>query len=576
MKKTLLTYFLVANIFTILNSQANNDYIWILGYPPNNPEKFYGGVKLDFNNNIPNPTYFEINCTSAEPAILCSNSGRLLAYSNGCAIYNSNDQIVAGGDSLNYGLTWEDDCEYGYPGFQNKLFLPWPSDSTKGILFQLKIADDLSTTFLLYSIIKFTKEAPLGIVTEKNIFLLSPGITGGLTAVKHANGRDWWVLLPGGNNDRVYSIILNEEAVMVIDSQQIGMLQLPDEGVIQTCFSPDGKKFIVYRPYNGFELFDFDRCTGILSKIIQSGPLSDTNYIGGGVSVSLNSRFLYASNSYSLFQYDLWSENVLSTKTLIGNYDGFLDPFSTTIHQMRLGPDGKIYIFASNGVKSIHSINHPELKGKACEFKQHNIKLPAYIYIGAVNTVNFRLGPSEFSACDSLGINNSPIADFRFEIDSSDSFHVRFKNLSYFDPTMYLWNFGNEIISNTSGDNEISYLESGDYKVCLTVKNDFGENTFCRIISIGDSTVTNSSNVNSDNFNIYPNPFTSNLVIISQVQGDNSHVNIISSVGQLVLKCNLNRGSNRINIEEIPAGVYFYQIYNGGKIISQDKIVKLN
>ena len=33
-------------------SQAKNDYTWIMGYPPNHPENHFGGVKIDFDENI--------------------------------------------------------------------------------------------------------------------------------------------------------------------------------------------------------------------------------------------------------------------------------------------------------------------------------------------------------------------------------------------------------------------------------------------------------------------------------------------------------------------------------------------
>jgi hypothetical protein len=70
------------------NAQARNDYHWILGYGPNRPDEKLGGIHIDFNSDFPYPFYFETKCHAYEPAVLSSNNGRLLAYSNGCSIFN--------------------------------------------------------------------------------------------------------------------------------------------------------------------------------------------------------------------------------------------------------------------------------------------------------------------------------------------------------------------------------------------------------------------------------------------------------------------------------------------------------
>src|SRR6187549_1728927 len=75
-------------------AQAKNDYNWILGYPPNKPEIFYGGVTFDFNSDVTSPEYFNTICPALYTAVLSSNSGKLLAYSNGCSVYNSAQQFM--------------------------------------------------------------------------------------------------------------------------------------------------------------------------------------------------------------------------------------------------------------------------------------------------------------------------------------------------------------------------------------------------------------------------------------------------------------------------------------------------
>ena len=109
--------------------QVKLDYNWILGYPSEIPAEDFGGVRFDFEYNKVNITYFNTICDASEPAVLSTPSGRLLAYANGCNIYNGEHEIMENGDSISFGLNWITYCDYGYPGTQNNLLLPFPGDT---------------------------------------------------------------------------------------------------------------------------------------------------------------------------------------------------------------------------------------------------------------------------------------------------------------------------------------------------------------------------------------------------------------------------------------------------------------
>jgi hypothetical protein len=564
----------ISSFVQTICAQAKNDYNWILGYHPNIPDEYFGGVMLDFNHDIASPEYFNIYCSASEPAILSSNLGKLLVYSEGCRIYNSLHEVMIGGDSINFGETWKSNCYYGYPGIQNKLLLPWPGDTSMAILFHIKIADDLSTSYLLYSTLIINKEYPNGIVTQKNKYLLNPGLTGAITATRHANGRDWWILLPERKSNRFFSILLDNKGVALVDSQTIGSTIVPGEWVSQAVFSPNGNKYVLFKPLKGVEIFDFDRCTGKLSNLFETGLFSDPDNIAGGVAISSDSRFLYVSDNINLYQFDLFSEDILSSLNIIGSYDGYNNPFATTFHQMMLAPDGKIYMFATNGVKSIHVINHPELKGLDCKFIQHGIELPANIFIGSINVPYFRLSSYEGSLCDTLGINNLPIADFRYEIDSLNPLRVHFRNLSYFDPKTFNWTFGNNTSSPIKLPMSVDYESYGIYDVCLQVANEYGTNTFCRTIILNDSITSVNDNFDDCTFIVRPNPFNSELYIIMDKDYSDLTFMLYSVLGSPVYQNSLNKKTNRNNLPELPKGLYFYCIRLKGEIIQTGKLVK--
>jgi PKD repeat protein len=562
-------------IQVILLAQAKNDYNWILGYSPNDFETHFGGVSIDFNLNLTSPNYFETNCNALNPAVLSSNTGKLMVYSNGCSIYNANHDIMEGGDTIAYGYIWETYCHLiGYPGTQNHILLPWPGDTTKAILFYLKSNDDFTNYFLLYATIKFDLEHPLGIVTQKDQYLFTPGTTALLTAVKHANGRDWWVMLPENKSNRFFSMLLDPNGVTVIDSQSIGNLWGEREFSSQAIFSPDGKKYIRFNPWKGLDIFDFDRCTGALSNPIESGPFSDPIKEAGGATASLDSRYLYVSNNSILYQFDLSNNNILDSKTTIATYDGFVDPFPTTFYQMVLAPDGKIYMFATNGVKSLQVINDPEKKGDSCNFEQHAFKLPAYVLPGAINTPYFRLGPDDGSSCDTLGINNPPIAYFKYEIDSLNPFNVYFKNLSYFNPVDFDWKFGDNISSTLKSPAHHEYGVKGEYNVCLNVKNNYGENTYCSIVSIKGLVATHDY-LNYDDLDIFPNPFTNSINIVNNGPKRSYKLNIYSELGIKVFEQHVDLNEVLLDLSNLPNGMYYYEFINSTHLIKAGKLIKL-
>lgn len=558
-----------------LGAQAKNDYQWILGYPPNVPEEYFGGVRMDFNNEILSPSYFNTICPASATAVLNSNSGRLLAYSNGCNIYNVNHEIMENGDSIAYGEIWDSHCEIvGYPGTQNHLFLPWPGDTTKAALLYLKSNSSITEYYLLYSIIRIDEDYPLGIVESKDNFLVAPGTTALLTATKHANGRDWWILLPEDNTNRFFTFHFNPEGISLVEVQTIGEPWEEREWASQAIFIPNGTLYVRFNPWKGLDIFEFDRCSGTLSNAVESGPFTDPVIVGGGVAASMDSRYLYVSNFTELFQFDLSSADILSTKILIDTFDGFKDPFSTTFYQMVLAPDGKIYGFALSGVKSLHVINDPEKQGMGCDFKQHSFSLPAYVMIGAINFPYYRLGPLDDSPCDSIGLNNSPISYFRNSIDTINPLKANFKNLSYFEPDLFLWEFGDGRTSISQEAGSIEYAEAGVYNVCLTVANSYGNNKYCQLLNLNDTTTLSENIISSQILNIFPNPFKDHITIKIEEPIGSLNFKLKSVLGSTILETKLNDSDEFIYMHSYVPGLYFYSIEKDKRIIKSGTLVK--
>ena len=148
-------------------------------------------------------------------------------------------------------------------------------------------------------------------------------------------------------------------------------------------------KYARYTPKDDLFLFDFDRSTGILSNFLKV-HVADSGNIGG-VAFSGSGQFLYVCTRFDMYQFDIWTDDIESSKVFLGHYDGFHDPFATTFFHMQLGPDCRIYVVPSNGSSRMHIIQYPDLKGNDCQFEQHALHMPVSNTISLPNFPNYRL-----------------------------------------------------------------------------------------------------------------------------------------------------------------------------------------
>src|SRR5690606_15064219 len=121
--------------------------------------------------------------------------------------------------------------------------------------------------------------------------------------------------------------------------------------------------------------------------------------------------------------------------------------------------------------------------GKACRFLQHNINLTKWNSRSAPNVPNFRLGPVDGSPCDTLGIDNHPVARWRYEeLNPGYWQEILFTDMSYFDPDTWHWDFDDG--TSSSERSPVHTFEPGLYHVCLTVSNNSSTDSLCRWVDI--------------------------------------------------------------------------------------------
>ncbi len=379
------------------------DNIWMFGYASYAGIPF-GGMEMNFGsgsmvlNYQPRP--MNMGMTSVTH---CDSAGNVLFYCNGAYIANAQDDTMMNGSGLSPSYYTDVEGPFGLFIPQAALAIPWPGSASKFYLFHNTVDDSIAYSYrTYYSEIDMSLDGGLGAVTSKNNVLYADTLLyGHLTAVKHANGRDWWVVFHGGKNDKYFIYLVNPAGVHLHNIQQIGGVLYAQQG--QGCFSPDGSRYALYDHRNDLHLLDFDRCAGIFSNHLHVA-INDSAH-GGGVAFSASSKLLYVSSTKYVYQFDLEAANIPATQTTVAVWDGYYSPnppAATTFYLAQLAPDNKIYISSTNGVLSMHVIEYPDSLGLACNVCQHCISLPAYNFTTIPNHPNYHLGALGSSICDSL------------------------------------------------------------------------------------------------------------------------------------------------------------------------------
>ena len=371
---------------------------------------------------------------SGTQATICNKNGDFLFASNGCFIMDASEDTMQNGGGLNPGLFANSYCSNttGLPMSGANLIIPYPGDSSKYVLFHQvgNYISQLNSTELFYSVIDMNLNAGLGGVVpgQKNIVAFTGNISWGISACKHGNGRDWWIVAFEDNSNLIYKLLFTSAGIYSVSSQNVNMPAPSYGNAGQPCFSPDGTK-LAYKQgllgaqaFHDVRVFSFDRCTGQLDSI---GYTIRNNEFGFGLSFSPNSQYLYYSSGGKIYQLDCNSSNIGATDTTVAVYDGYCypTPFNcTAFWLMYLAANGKIYITSSQYVIDLNYIDFPDLPDTSCGVRQHALRMPCYTSRDGVNHPNYYLGADTASLCDTLGVGLAEIHhDFHFSVSPNPS-----------------------------------------------------------------------------------------------------------------------------------------------------------
>ena len=516
MKKLAAFCVFLGSLLSVSQAQSRADYTWILGYPtaiPDQPNiENFGGMFLHFTEDTVQVDKFDIFAGPAS-AVANDTAGNLQFYTNGCGVYSHNMELMEDGNGINLGGSVYANTCLQYNDYlvvrSGALILPQPGSDGKYVQFHLRLEGEQDTNFttgyssifdqFYHTDVDMSANSGLGKVTAKNQIVVADSLHDAVCAVRHGNGRDWWVVIPRGKGRQFWKILLTPEGIQppVMDSYlpyapfdvrfydfETGAPIIPEEYEFeswagQAVFSPDGTKYCRIIKAEAVEIYDFDRCTGTM-KLLCSVPypayyrsFPTIPIAACGLAVSPNNRYLYFNNNETLYQFDMCAERIAQGDfEVIAEYNGGNDDgLATTFFQMRNGPDGKIDMGNSNSVKSLHVINAPDQAGPASRFVQQGLRLPRF-YAWVINYFpNFRLYDVPDSPCDTLGIDapGPPPMAYHFE-----DFRL-FPNPASQDAILYLpdcdgaqvrvWNVAGQLIRDIPfiGGKEAYRLDISDW-----------------------------------------------------------------------------------------------------------------
>lgn len=276
----------------------------------------------------------------------------------------------------------------------------------------------------------------------------------------------------------------------------------------------------------------------------------------------------------TLIQYDMNAPDLKSSRKILAIRSPNPGIFQATYFMPQLAPDQRIYISATNGIQYLHIINRPDEAGTACDFRHQGLKLPTVNQASIPNFPNYRLGPLDGSPCDTLGLDNRPVAWYRHAPDTLDHFKVAFHDLSYYEPTAWHWDFGDGQKS-TERHPTHQYDSAGVYQACLTVSNVNSSSTHCKTLQLGTS-VTDDPALKS-RVQVLPNPFNERLTVLWNTELHGAMFHLYDLTGRIVRTERMVLGVNEIDTGGLPPGAYFWEVSltSGGQRVKSGKLMKM-
>ncbi len=439
--------------FLLLSSVAHSQHeadFWYFGN--------YAG--LDFSSGNPEPLTDGQLKNYEGCATISDSLGNLLFYTNGVTVWNKNHQIMANGTGL----------KGNESATQSAIIIPQPKNDSLFYIFTADVlVDDISKEFITdglnYSIVNMNKDEGKGKIITKNILLLD-SVTEKITAIKHQNKKDIWLISHEWGNNKFYAWLINENGLNsspVISNTGATFVNDQRYAIGYLKASPSGNEIISNSLFlSKIEIFDFNNISGNLSeKLTIDLGFPNLPY---GCEFSPNGSKIYFTKNLKIFQADM---NAGTNADIINSITEIAE-FENVPGALQNAKNGKLYI-ASDSSNFLSVINYPDSLPATCSFE------PNAIFLDGKKS---RLGLPNFIQ----SYFKKPY--FRYEnVCLFDETHFVIEDISNIDSV--IWNFGDPESGNLNTSKLLSpthfFSNYGIFKVTLTVwfnniENEYSEN----------------------------------------------------------------------------------------------------
>jgi hypothetical protein len=343
-----------------------------------NQWRFGQGAGLDFNSGSPvavSGTMIYTNEGSA--SIADAATGDLLFYTDGVAVFDTTNTQMPNGFGLSGDVTTT----------QAALIVKQPAHDSLYYVFTIP-ADAAGMTDLRYSVVNMNLNGGLGDVAAKNLFMADGDtISEKATAIRHCNGKDWWIIFHAIGNNHYLSWKLDSTGLSstpVVSGAGTVLTTAQNAGLGWLSTSNDATRLV--NP--SYSLGTVDIVTFHNDSGTVSNPILLTGFTKAyGTAFSPNDQVLYVTDNMSLAQFDLTSG--VAATIMSSRIDIVTE--ANMMRAIRLGPDGKMYI-AREWEGHLGLVNFPNTLGFGCTYNPLGVNLsPGSNSLGLPNTYSFAL-----------------------------------------------------------------------------------------------------------------------------------------------------------------------------------------
>lgn len=472
---------------------------WVLGFAP--------AVIFNFNSSLVVDTFQQIDGANSTSSISDTN-GNLLFFSTGFNIGDKDGFLMQNGANVNCpkGTVLAD--YYGGSSLFTQTSIILPKKGNTYYVFSTGMSDSVANNYLShtltefdvlnYSVVDMDGNMGKGSVIEKNKMVMDHQhyVNCALTAVKHSNGKDWWLVKADCNNNRYQLFCVKKDTIIgpFFQYSYDTMIYCHAQG--QIYFNQDGSRLIssiyggkytdsiscsnlannskymvgntIYVP-NRVDEYEFDRCNGTMTFSNYFVVPYDTGSYSlyddkRGINFSPNGTLIYLSSFFSVYQIDI-SDTNKNNGVLISGPDTTIAYFPK-YSSLGSAPNGSIYIGNWNGSRKYMSyIDSPNVKGLGCHFVANGVWQPYTNLLDPPNMPFFGLGiDSANLGCWSVGIDEIKTeVNFQFSIypnPSSSTLNIEWKQLRNEYSLLELYNNVGQIIYSTK-----LYLKEGSKQI---------------------------------------------------------------------------------------------------------------